>query len=385
MRDGLHIFDADRHVLEPLNLWAEQLEPGLRRHAPRLGRLPEETLEERLARLGPQGLLPVLPLPEVDGKPLWNHMPEKAWLEFSARSYAQLGRNELLQRPDVYLAQMDRDGVDMAALFPTYALLLEGFSPLEPRVATAFASVYNTWLHGFCAHQPERLRGVGLISRHQPEAMVAEVRRVAGFGWRAVMVRPNPIGGRLLSDAAYEPFWSECEKLSLAVVLHGSGHVYVPSAGADRFDTRFANHVCAHPMELMMGLLALLQGGVLERHPALRIGAMEAGCGWLPYWAWRLDEEYRAVGAEVSATIRQLPSTYLRQHCFVSMEPDEPYLSDMVRHLPEDRLVFGSDFPHLDHGEDVLGAMLSLRDVMTESRLRKVLWENPTRFYGVEP
>lgn len=93
-----------------------------------------------------------------------------------------------------------------------------------------------------------------------------------------------------------------------------------------------------------MGLLALLQGGVLERHPSLRIGAMEAGCGWLPYWAWRLDEEYRAVGAEVAATVRQPPSAYLRRHCFVSVEPDEPYLPDVVRHLPEDRLLFGSDF-----------------------------------------
>ena len=385
MRDGLPIFDADRHVLEPLSLWAEHLEPALRKHAPRPGRLPDESIQERLERLGPQGLLPVQPLPEVDGKPLWNHMPERAWVEFAARSYKQLGRNELLARPDVYLAEMDRSGVDRAALFPTYALLLEGFWPLKPRVATAFASVYNTWLRDFCALNPERLRGVGLISRHEPEAMVAELRRVAGFGWRAVMVRPNPIGGRLLSDAAYEPFWTECETRSIAVVLHGSGHVYVPSAGADRFDTRFANHACAHPMELMMGLLALLQGGVLERHPGLRVGAMEAGCGWLPYWSWRLDAEHRAVGAEVSATVRQAPSAYLRRHCFVSVEPDEPYLPDMMRHLPEDRLLFGSDVPHLDHGEDVLGSLLSLRAQITESRLRKVLWENPTRFYGAEP
>ncbi len=34
----------------------------------------------------------------------------------------------------------------------------------------------------------------------------------------------------------------------------------------------------------MMALLALIEGGVLEPHPQLRVGFLESGCGWLPYW-----------------------------------------------------------------------------------------------------
>jgi len=35
----------------------------------------------------------------------------------------------------------------------------------------------------------------------------------------------------------------------------------------------------AHPMEQMTAAASLILGGVLERHPRLRVGFMEAGCG----------------------------------------------------------------------------------------------------------
>ncbi len=48
-----------------------------------------------------------------------------------------------------------------------------------------------------------------------------------------------------------------------------------------------------------MALLALIEGGVLENHPQLRVGFLESGCGWLPYWLWRLDREYEDLRWEV--------------------------------------------------------------------------------------
>jgi hypothetical protein len=35
-------------------------------------------------------------------------------------------------------------------------------------------------------------------------------------------------------------------------------------------------------MGAMMALLSLIEGGVLEAHPTLRVGLLEAGCGFLP-------------------------------------------------------------------------------------------------------
>jgi len=385
MKEGFRIIDADRHVVEPLHLWSTYLEPEFRQYAPKMGAPIDEPLEARVARLGARGLIPLLNMPTLDGKPLWNGMTEQAWIEISTTAYMRLGSVIRFDDPATYLADMDRTGVDISFLYPGHALLIEGFTQIEPAVASAFARAYNSWLRDFCALSPKRLRGIGLISLHDPARMLSELERVVSFGWKAVIVRPNPIHGRTLSDPAYEPFWAACERYSVAVTLHNSTESYVPSAGADRFKTHFALHACAHPMEQMMALLSLIEGGVLERHPRLRIAGLEGGCGWLPFWLWRLDElEYGYVKDEVAEHVRMKPSAYFRRQYFVALEPGEPMLPEVIRHVGEDNLLFGTDFPHPDHHLDAVDEVLALKGKLSEQTLRKILWDNPARLFGIE-
>jgi predicted TIM-barrel fold metal-dependent hydrolase len=199
-----------------------------------------------------------------------------------------------------------------------------------------------------------------------------------------VALRPNPIKGRILSDPAYEAFWTACERAGVAVAVHEGTHTMLPTTGADRFETRFALHACSHPMEQMMALLALIEGGVLERHPGLRVAFLEAGCGWLPYWLWRLDEvEYKNLAGEVAGRVRMPPSSYFRQQCFVGFEPSEPYLAEIVRHVGAGRLLFGTDFPHLDHSGDPVAEALAAGSRLSSGAAEMFLWENAAEFYGL--
>jgi predicted TIM-barrel fold metal-dependent hydrolase len=386
VRDGHRIIDADRHVIEPIELWRDHLEPELRGHAPYTEPpVWPEPLDERVARYGAKALVPLSPVPMLDGQPLWHKLSLRAQVELAWTHHLRQATLAASLEPEGHLRDMDRSGVDIAFLFPTLASYVIGVDTLDARLAAAFARAYNTWLHGFCAAAPERLRGVGLMSAHDPVSMVEELERVAGFGWTAVVVRPNPVKGRLLSDPAYEPFWTACERLSVGVAVHEGTHTRLPTTGADRFDTRFALHACSHPMEQMMGLLALIEGGVLERHPRLRVAFLEAGCGWVPYWLHRLDEvEYKHLAGEVEGSVRRKPSAYFHRQCFVGFEPEEPYLPALAPLIGEDNLLFGTDFPHLDHGDDVVGGALALAGALPEATVRKILWENPARFYGIQ-
>ncbi|MGK4005906.1 amidohydrolase family protein [Sorangium sp. So ce1036] len=384
MRDGHRILDADRHVIEPIDLWTAYMEPELRSHAPRLAYVGEGALADRVACRGPDGWLPLPPQPVVDGRPVYRRMGARAARELAAAASRRHGGSGALERPETQLADMDREGVDVAFLYPTLGLALQGVAPLDPRVATSYARAYNAWLRDFCARDPERLRGVGLVSPHDPARMALELERAAALGFRAVVLRPNPVEGRTLGDPAYEPFWAECERRSIAVAVHEGAHAHLPAAGADRFSSRFALHACSHPMEQMMALLALLEGGVLERHPGLRIAFLEAGCGWLPYWLYRLDEiEYGNLAGEVAPHVRQAPSAYFRRQCFVGLEPDEPYLPEVIPRIGADNLLFGTDYPHPDHGPDLVARALALRGELPDEVLRKILWDNPARFYGL--
>jgi predicted TIM-barrel fold metal-dependent hydrolase len=386
MRSGQRIIDADRHVIEPIEMWKEYLEPEWRAHAPYLEPVnPVEPIAERLARHGMKAMIPLPPVPMLDGQPIWHKVSPRAQIEMAWTTYRRPGQLAAAAEPDGQLRAMDSAGIDISFLYPTFATYLLGFDTLDPRLGSAFARAYNTWLRDLCSRDPERLRGVGLMNLHDPASLVDELSRIAvDFGWTAVVVRPNPVKGRLLSDPAYEPFWSACEELSVAVAVHEGTHTRLPTTGADRFESRFAQHACSHPMEQMMAMLALIEGGVLERHPGLRVAFLEAGCGWVPYWLHRLDEiEYKHLAGEVAETVRRKPSEYFRRQCFVGLEPDEPYLPALAPHIGEDSLLFGTDFPHLDHDDGITDAALALRRSLPEDLMQKILWDNPARFYRV--
>ncbi|HWN68444.1 MAG TPA: amidohydrolase family protein [Haliangium sp.] len=384
MRDGYRIIDADRHVLEPTDMWADYLEPAFRHRAPYLAYDGvAEVLTERVARLKSKALVPLPPVLMLEGQSVMHKLSERAQIELMLANQRRATELDEGASPEGHLRAMDRDGIDVAFLFPTYASYVISFDHVAPALLGALARAYNGWLHDFCRADPARLRGVGLISVHEPGRMVRELERILEYGWRAVVLRPNPARGRTLGHPAYEPFWRACEQHGVAIAIHEGTHVRLPAAGADRFQSRFALHACSHPMEQMMAFLALVEGGVLERHPGLRVGFLEAGCGWAPYWLWRLDEEYHHLAGEVEDHVKMAPSAYFRRQCFVGFEPGEPYLASVLPHIGAETLLFGTDFPHPDHGGGMADGLLSLREILGEPALRQLLGGNAARFFGL--
>jgi predicted TIM-barrel fold metal-dependent hydrolase len=360
MLNGYQIIDSDCHVFESSDMWEEYLEPAFKSFAPSQDlKIKGETIYHQISdRFRQEG-----------AKQISQNHPTSVLSSFDSESHVRA---------------MQQMGIDVAFLYPSYTLWVLGIDTMAPQLAGAFTRAYNNWLRDFCSYNPQVLKGVGVVNRHAPEEMVTELHRIAEFGWKAVCLLPNPVKGRLLSDPAYELFWSECEELGIAVGIHEASHCRLPCSGADRFKTRFSLHACSHPMEQMMGLLALIEGGVLERHPKLRVGMLESGCGWLPYWLWRLDEEYENLYWEVKDNVKMKPSEYFRRQCFIEIETTEPYLGQIVEYIGSDNLIFGSDYPHVDHKPDVVDKAVALQEQLPQETLQKILWDNSARFYGLE-
>src|SRR5260370_251068 len=72
-----------------------------------------------------------------------------------------------------------------------------------------------------------------------------------------------------------------------------TGHEGVPSvsgvmaAGTPRFFKYVYVHMTAFPFELMIAMMHMIGEGVFDRFPRLRVGFMEGGAGWLPFWMER--------------------------------------------------------------------------------------------------
>jgi predicted TIM-barrel fold metal-dependent hydrolase len=385
MRDSFRIIDADRHVMEPAEMWSDYLPARMREYAPRLMPVmpPGETLAERLSRLGEYALLPPPYVFHVAGQPLMRGVSEATYIEVALIGERRRDLLAAAERPEGHIAEMDAAGIDVAVMLPTFAALLVYNDDADADRSREYARAYNRWLHDFCALAPTRLLGAALLSRHDPEAMVGDLEEALGHGMRAVVVRPNPVKGRTLSDPAYARFWAACEHHGVTILMHEGTHSRVPTAGADRFESHFGQHACAHPMEAMMAFVALVEGGVLETHPALRVGFLESGCGWLPYWLWRLDDIYAQHSAELRGRARRPPSEYFQRQCWIALEPTEAMLGPAVTTIGPERVVFGSDFPHHDHGTGIVDELMARRSNVGEGALREILWDSPSRLMGL--
>jgi uncharacterized protein len=383
-RSPFPIVDADRHTIEPIELWQRELPERFRGFAPYYGWPDRDEFKRAVTRRFAGEAIPELePVPIVmqAGQPLTRGVSIEAQVELALSVRSRVGMWFSGNSPDGQLTAMDRTGIDIACLVPTWASYLLAVDESEPELAASVARVYNDWLSTYCHAAPERLVPVGVVSRHDPKAALAELDRISGWGWSAIVTRPNPVAGRTLGHPDWEPLWAACAERGIALILHEGTHARTATVGADRFTSRFAQHACSHPIEHMLAFASLLEGGVLERHPRLRVGFLEAGAGWVPFWLHRLDYEFGELRGELRGRVERKPSEYFVRQCWVSAEPDEP-LAELVKNPGAARLLFGTDYPHVDHSLD---GMASMRAALAPEAARGILSDNPLELYGRGP
>lgn len=199
---------------------------------------------------------------------------------------AAAGAADLDQR----LADMDAEGIDVQVLFGGLVIGLTSFD--DAGFALDFAQAYNDWLlDKVCAHSPERLKGVAVAPAQDVARAVGEIERAAEKGAVAVTV-PPVIGDRNLDDPSLLPLFEAADDLDLAVCVHSAPGMNVPLPAAGRFANYAQVHCLSFPVDQMVALTALAMGGVLDRFPALRVGFMESGIGWVPYFVHRMHEHH---------------------------------------------------------------------------------------------
>jgi uncharacterized protein len=371
MKNGFRVFDSDMHIMEPPDLWERYIAPEFRDIAPR-GRTSENVRDLGI----------IWPAEEANGRPTTG-VPNRG------HNYA---RNQALYRDhaargwtaEVQLEAMDVEGIDVAVLFPTRGLNVLDHPNRDPRFAAAIARAYNDWLADFCQQDPTRLIGAGMLSVYDIQDAVAEARRVVEeLGFRAVYLRSNIVNGKTWHDPAYEPLWETLETLEIPVGFHESSGSASRQSG-DQFEPNFGlRRVYAQPFEQMLGLGSFLGGGVLARHPRLKVAFLEANCSWLPWLLWRLDEGYEREGDVFMPELTIPPSEYFKRQCWVSVEPDETPAKYVIDALGVDQLVFSTDYPHGDSRyPEAVEAFLELP--LSDEHKRKILWDNCARFYAVK-
>jgi uncharacterized protein len=245
---------------------------------------------------------------------------------------------------DLRLKDQDRDGIQAEVL---YGILGATGRLNDDEAAGEMLRIYNDWLAGFCAKNPERYAGLACIPNHSRDAAVAEIERVANRG----AVRGLEISRRYdmtpLWDPWWNPVWDAAAASGLPVHFHtigGARRDFSKLSGKTLLAARAAS-ITQFQMHMADVLMSIIFAGVLEHRPHLKIVIGEAGTGWIPYILDRMDAEWEDQFKELDLKMR--PSEYWYRQCYATYQSD-PVGVKLLEELGENNIMWGSDFPHPD-------------------------------------
>lgn len=378
-KQGLLVLDSDIHVMEPHDLWLNYIDERFRDRAPR--RVPRDD-----GALG-GGVW------QCEGKvlPAYSDHPQR-----QAQNRARRQRSEELSeryaeaREREYdavsqLHAMDIEGIDIAVVFRTLGSHVIAIDGMDAELAAANCRAFNRWLADYCQEDSYRLRPSAIIPLHDVAKAVEEAEYAVGeLGHIALVLPSNPVNNRQLYDTYYDPLWSSVQEMGVPVTFHGIHAAYQEHIGNRFLDNLTMAHASSHPIELFLAMGAMICGGVFERFPGLQAAYLEGTCSWAPWWLWRLDEEWEKFGRGERVQLQGKPSDYYHRHCYVSVDPGEALVKQVIDVLGDDRLVISTDWPHDDSAyPNAIDDFLAIEGLTPDSKA-KVLWHNAARLYGID-
>jgi predicted TIM-barrel fold metal-dependent hydrolase len=379
MKDGFHAFDADTHVNPAAEVLDRYVDPAFR---PRLADLASHRVPTGQMIGGTPGTHQYRIATKLYRRVLGTAGPDET---FTGRATHWRGRK--LPRPGVQddqaenrVKDMDEEGTDAHFLVPTLWVSVVGLPDVELEVGLIRA--YHRYAAEFCGQFPARLKTAIVASTRAVDEAVREIRRWGTSKW-AVAVLPVLGKNMPIDHPDLEPIWHAAEEHDLAIVHHSNtwNPPYFP-AYQDVWDNIFLGRLASHPWGGMRFMAAFIGAGIMDRYPRLRMGILECGFGWLPFWAKRMDEQAAYVGGV--AALKHAPSEYLqsgRFFCTIERHEGEDLYNFATSVLGDDVLMYASDYPHSEcQFPDSVDNLLRWSSLKPDTR-RKLLWDNAARFY----
>jgi aminocarboxymuconate-semialdehyde decarboxylase len=298
------------------------------------------------------------------------HLRDDGTVSFAGRD-ATLPIPEGMLDLDRRLTWMDEQGVDVQILsawmdFSAYVL--------DPEDGAWLARALNELTQEAIADHADRFRAMAAVPLQAPEAAARELRfAIQEVGMVAVEIA-TAVVDKELDDRALTPFWSAAEELDSLVLVHPYS-----SLGGDRLERYFLSNIVSNPAEETVAAAHLVFGGVLERHPALKV-CLTHGGGFLPYQIGRQDRGYLSKAKLTARHLSAAPSAFLRRFYYDTVVHDPDALAFLVSKVGADRVVLGSDYPFPMGDPEPVETVR--RAALGEEATRAILAHNPALALG---
>lgn len=326
--------------------------------------MPKADIIDVHAHVYPDGCLAEVLKDRTDFKLVDNPRGQSVLYRGSHVMSIPTGQDNLAAR----LAAMDDAGIRMAVL--SVGALNVGWAGAGEALA---ARAINDGLARICKEHSSRFRFVAALPCTDDRDMVAELDRALALGAAGVGVATN-IGDFQLQAPEVRHFWVEMNRRKLMVLVHPTCPCDAPQNDPGTFLS------VGYPGETAMAATKLALAGVLAENPDVKIIWSHLG-GALPMVIDRIDRGYQRY-----STCPQPPSFYLRRCYFDTACTHGPALECARATWGWDRLVFGTDVPHVPNTEKETIAALratswpsaELQDIFggTLAKLMDITWHS---------
>ena len=379
-------FDADNHYYEALDAFTRHLDPAW---GPRVvqwceidgrkyhvvgGRVSRAVTNPTFDPIAPPGALHDYFRGNPDGKSPMDFLRDREPIPAEYRDRA------------ARLAVMDEHGLESIWLFPTLGVLYEEPLKHDPAAVMKMVQAFNRWLEedwGF--HHQERIFAAPYLSLAVVDEAVAELEWVLERGAHVICIRPaavyTPTGPLSPADPVFDPFWARVDEAGIPVVVHAgdsgnSANGYAEEGFSASFSTtstgQFRPTIKSFNIEraAFEFLITVAFDRLFDRFPNVRIASVENGSEFLG----DLFNKLRSTAKKTPGYFPEDPVETFRRHVWIN-----PFWEDDVHEVVDlmgaDRVIFGSDWPHIEGMPRPLDYAVELK-AFTDDERRLILRDN---------
>ncbi len=385
-------FDCDNHYYEALDAFTRHLAP---KDGPRCVQWAEidgrkyQVVGGRVSRVVTNPTFdPIAPAGAMHD--YFRGNPDKKHpLEFL--SVREAIRPEYRDR-EARLRTMDRQGVSKIWLFPTLGMLYEELLKHDPEGVGIMFTAFNRWLEedwGF--EHADRIFAGPYISLASVDWACRELDWALDKGARVIVMRPaaphTVNGQRSPFDESYDPFWARVNEAGITTVIHAGDSGYSSNGYAnDAFSAQFSGggwkpSIKSFAIERAAQdfIITSIFEKLFDRFPNVRMASVENGSEFLGDACKKLT----STAKKMPGYFTDDPVETLRNNWWINPFWEDD-VHEVARIMGTDRVLFGSDWPHIEGMPDPLNYLPELKAFSDEDQ-RRILLDNVSELNTPRP
>jgi aminocarboxymuconate-semialdehyde decarboxylase len=276
---------------------------------------------------------------------------------------------------DARVTEIDELGIDIQLLTLTApSIEIAGSEAVE------WAKRVNDELADACHKYPDRFFFSASVPAEDIDATLKEMERAKGIGARGIQMFSNIRGESAASEKFY-PIFELCADLGLVVQIHPAAR---PLTADAMKHSGLPYQMLGFTMDTTMAVISMIFRGVFDKYPTLKVHHCHLG-GMAPYMMGRIDTAYKRYNKEWNMVGAKLPSATYKERVYVdALGQFVPAIKCALEYMGADRLMWGSDHPHIASGTVPDNLEILNKVGLTEEQKEMVYSKNATKLFNME-